>query len=99
MTLLSLFDETGEKELESWTSTNKAHKVTANLEAGKTYILREITAPDGYTVAADVKFKVNEDGSITKVVMKDKPIEVVISKTDVSGEKELVGAEFKIIDP
>lgn len=96
---LKIFDETGEKELESWTSTNKAHKVTANLEAGKTYILREITAPDGYTVAADVKFKVNEDGSITKVVMKDKPIEVVISKTDVSGEKELVGAEFKIIDP
>ena len=96
---LKIFDETGENELESWTSTNKAHKVTANLEAGKTYILREITAPDGYTVAADVKFKVNEDGSITKVVMKDKPIEVVISKTDVSGEKELVGAEFKIIDP
>lgn len=97
--VLKIFDETGENELESWTSTNKAHKVTANLEAGKTYILREITAPDGYTVAADVKFKVNEDGSITKVVMKDKPIEVVISKTDVSGEKELVGAEFKIIDP
>lgn len=96
---LKIFDETGENVLESWTSTNKAHKVTANLEAGKTYILREITAPDGYTVAADVKFKVNEDGSITKVVMKDKPIEVVISKTDVSGEKELVGAEFKIIDP
>lgn len=96
---LKIFDETGENVLESWTSTNKAHKVTTNLEAGKTYILREITAPDGYTVAADVKFKVNEDGSITKVVMKDKPIEVVISKTDVSGEKELVGAEFKIIDP
>ena len=97
--VLKIFDETGENELESWTSTNKAHKVTANLEAGKTYILREITAPDGYTIATDVKFKVNEDGSITKVVMKDTPIEVVISKTDVSGEKELVGAEFKIIDP
>ena len=97
--VLKIFDETGENELESWTSTNKVHKVTANLEAGKTYILREITAPNGYTVATDVKFKVNEDGSITKVVMKDKPIEVVISKTDVSGEKELVGAEFKIIDP
>lgn len=97
--VLKIFDETGKNELESWTSTKQAHKVAANLEAGKTYILREITAPDGYTVAADVKFKVNEDGSITKVVMKDKPIEVVISKTDVSGEKELVGAEFKIIDP
>ena len=97
--VLKIFDETGKNELESWTSTKQAHKVAANLEAGKTYILREITAPDGYTVAEDVKFKVNEDGSITKVVMKDKPIEVVISKTDVSGEKELVGAEFKIIDP
>lgn len=97
--VLKIFDETGKNELESWTSTKQAHKVAANLEAGKTYILREITAPDGYTVAEDVKFKVNEDGSITKVVMKDKPIEIVISKTDVGGEKELVGAEFKIIDP
>ena len=97
--VLKIFDETGNNELESWTSAKSAHKVNANLEAGKTYILREITAPDGYTVAEDVKFKVNEDGSITKVVMKDKPIEVMISKTDVSGEKELIGAEFKIIDP
>ena len=97
--VLKIFDEAGEKELESWTSAESAHKVTADLEAGKSYILREITAPDGYTIAEDVKFKVNEDGSITKVVMKDKPIEVIISKTDVGGERELAGAEFKIVDP
>ena len=39
------------------------------------YTLREVTAPDGYEVAEDVKFTVAETGDIQHVVMKDKPKE------------------------
>ena len=39
--------------------------------AGKEYTLREITAPEGFEVASDVTFTVNEDGSVTEVVMYD----------------------------
>ena len=35
--------------------------------------LREVTAPDGYEVAEDVKFKVEKTGEIQHVVMKDAP--------------------------
>ena len=37
------------------------------------YTLREVTAPDGYDVAEDVKFTVAETDEIQHVVMKDAP--------------------------
>ena len=48
------------------------HFIEGKLVAGKIYTLREITAPDGYEVANDVQFTVNEDGSVTEVLMYDK---------------------------
>lgn len=86
-----------EKVLEAWTSTNTEYKVTSKLEAGVNYILREIDAPDGYTLAEDVKFTVNRDGTPTRVVMKDAPTEVKILKTDENG-KALSGATLVVKD-
>ena len=54
--------ETGEV-VEEWTSTNKAHEVTG-LTTGKTYILRETVAPEGYSITSDTTFELKEDGSI-----------------------------------
>ena len=67
---MQVIDETG-KVVEEWTSTNEQHFIEGKLTAGKTYTLREITAPDGYEIAEDVTFTVNADGSVTEVVMKD----------------------------
>ena len=61
----------GETIVEEWTSTDKAHIIEGKLIAGKEYTLREITAPKGYEISDDIKFKVNEDGSVTSVVMYD----------------------------
>ena len=54
--------ETGEV-VEEWISTNKAHEVTG-LTTGKTYILRETVAPEGYGITSDTTFELKEDGSI-----------------------------------
>ena len=69
---LQIIDENG-MIIEEWVSTNKPHNVEGKLIAGKTYTLREITAPDGYEVANDVNFTVNTDGSVNEVVMYDTP--------------------------
>lgn len=68
---LIIIDEDG-NTVEEWTSTNEAHYIEGKLIVGKTYTLREITAPDGYEIANDIQFTVNEDGSVTEVVMHDK---------------------------
>lgn len=83
-------------EVERWTSTVSAHVVATQLTAGTTYILREIDAPDGYEVAADVRFTVPTDGSDITVVMEDTPIvgSVRLVKRDSSTRATLAGAEF-----
>ena len=68
---LIIIDEGG-NTVEEWVSTNDAHYIEGKLIVGKTYTLREITAPDGYEIANDIQFTVNEDGSVTEVVMHDK---------------------------
>jgi uncharacterized surface anchored protein len=59
-----------------------SHEVTG-LAAGE-YTMHEVSAPSGYTVATDIKFTVNADGTVTvekaenlingKIVMKDQKI-------------------------
>ena len=73
---LQIIDKDGNVIFE-WLSTNEPHYIEAKLIAGEKYILREITAPDGYEIAEDVEFTVNEDGSVTEVVMKDEHTPVV----------------------
>ena len=67
---LQIIDENG-NVVEEWVSADEAHLVEGKLIAGKEYTLREIIAPDGYEIANEIKFTVNEDGSVTEVVMYD----------------------------
>ena len=77
---LTILDKDG-KTVESWTSEEKPHYIEM-LPIGE-YILREESAPEGYLVAEDVKFTVEDTGEIQKVVMKDevKPEETSTPET------------------
>ncbi len=67
---LMLTDETG-KTIDQWTSVAGEPHLIEGLEPGKTYILREETAPHGYLIAGAVRFTINDTGDVQKVVMKD----------------------------
>ncbi|MDE6086967.1 MAG: hypothetical protein K2G25_01100, partial [Oscillospiraceae bacterium] len=84
--------------IDEWISGEEPHFIEGKLTAGKTYILRETIAPDGYVLATDVEFTVNEDGTVTEVVMKDDTTKVKISKQDITTDKELPGAKLQVID-
>ena len=102
-------DITGEKELpgakltvldsenniiDTWTSTEETHKIEG-LTVGKEYTLKEEIAPDGYVIATEIEFKVEDTNKIQKVKMIDKVVE--ISKEDISG-KEIEGAKLQVLD-
>lgn len=93
---LSLRDEEG-NVVEEWTSTKDVH-IIRGLVSGKKYILHEDLAPLGYATASDVTFTVNEDGSVTKVKMKDEITKVDISKVDATTGKEIEGAKLTLKD-
>ena len=89
-----------------WISTDEPH-VVEGLPTGKTYILRETISPDGYTIATDATFSIDENNEITYsgkkndngvLLVEDEPTKVKISKVDITGEKELQGATLQILD-
>ena len=56
--------------MEEWVTDGKPHLVE-KLPVGEELILREITAPEGYEIAEDVKFTLEDTMEVQKVEMKD----------------------------
>ena len=93
---LAIFD--GSTEIERWVSGASAHVIESELKPGKTYTLREISAPEGYDVADDMTFTVPTDGKNITVTMSDPPIigSVRLTKRDATTRETLAGAEFAL---
>ncbi|MDE7094410.1 MAG: hypothetical protein K2O52_05820, partial [Oscillospiraceae bacterium] len=90
----------------SYQTTGK--KVTIyGLPAGD-YVLTEESAPEGYTVAEEIKFTINEKGKVKSddldadgaIVMNDdvitEKVQVAISKKDAASGNELAGAKLTV---
>lgn len=84
--VLRITDTDGKTVVTDWTSSAKeARLISGVLVAGKTYVLVEITAPNGYELAAPVTFTVNAvvagstatdlENAIQKVMMTDEKSE------------------------
>lgn len=92
----SLEVRTAEGELvESWISDYKPHYL--NLPAG-TYTLTEVAAPAKYAKAETITFEVTDTLEVQTVEMVDAPIQVLISKQDITTQKELPGAQLMVTD-
>ena len=77
------------------------------LKTGVTYTLHEEVAPDGYTIAADTEFTIDEHGKVTStgtitkdgvMLIEDAITSVKVSKVDADAGAELEGAVIQIID-
>lgn len=90
---MEVTDEDG-NVLDNWISTKEPHQVKG-LEEGKTYILKETTAPYGYEITEEIKFIVTTDKETQKIEMKDMPIlkNVKVIKVD-SDTKEIIKDKF-----
>ena len=99
-------EEGNENVVESWTSGKETHEIEG-LKTGVEYILRETVAPEGYTVAAETTFTINENGKVEStatvtsdgvILVEDAKTKVSVSKTDIADGKELEGAHIQIIE-
>ena len=76
---LELLDEDG-NTVDEWISTDRPHEIVGELTAGASYVLRETIPAEGFVKASDISFRVNPDGSINDVEMKDDTTKVRIYK-------------------
>ena len=95
--------------LEQWVSSKE--KKTISLEVGKNYTYHEECAPDGYLVAQDIQFKIDEQGQVfikidekwdsvedDLITMEDQPTRIQIDKIDKDTPVSLSGATLQIQD-
>ena len=96
---LQVIDKETDEVVEEWTSTEEAHYIEGKLKAKGTYILREITAPNGYEIAEDIEFTVSDDGTVTEVTMHDAPEETPNPQTSgaVAGTSALLLAATALL--
>lgn len=107
---MQLIDENGDI-VDEWTSDDENHIIT-NIPADG-YTLKEVAAPDGYVIATDISFTIDEYGNVTVdgveanafdddgnpiVTMIDDATLVKISKQDMTTGTELPGATLQVID-
>lgn len=93
---LRVIDEAG-NVIDEWVSEKEPH-VIKELTVGKTYTLVETKPADGYVTAESIDFIIENTADIQKVEMQDDVTKVEISKTDITGKKELPGATLTILD-
>ncbi len=102
---IQIIDSKGEVAAE-WDSTTVAREVEG-LKTGETYTLKETVAPDGYTIASETTFTIDETGKVTStgtvteggvLLVEDALTKVTVSKRAVGGEDELAGATIQILD-
>jgi len=99
-------DENEEEVVEEWTSTTEPHEIEG-LKTGVEYTLRETVAPEGYTVATDITFTIDESGKVTTtgtitedgvLLVENSKTQVKISVVDIADGAEIAGATVQVID-
>ena len=58
--------------LDTWETTDIPH-VIPGLPVGEGYVLREVSAPDGYEISKDITFEVTDTTEIQTITMEDEP--------------------------
>ena len=92
----------GETVIEDWVTDGNPKKLIT-LKAGITYTLHEVSAPDGYELAPNKNFTVEEKEEVQEIIMKDikSPTEITV-KIEKRAESEtgsyLPGAKLQLLD-
>ena len=80
--------------IDQWVTDGTPHYPSSLVE-GQSYVLRELSAPDGYIQSEDVIFTVTDNKDTQQIIMTDKQIN--IEKHDIDGQP-LIGALMQILD-
>lgn len=94
--------------IEVWiTSRTEPEHAVEGLVCGKSYLLKEIKAPNGYYFMPDFIFTMSVDGNAVasadngskcKIIVTDKKTDVSLSKVDITNQEELPGCHMALLN-
>ena len=91
---------------ETTTDVNEAIHEIVGLKTGVEYTLRETVAPEGYAIATDTTFTIDETGKVITtgtmteggvILVEDALTKVSVSKVAVGGGEEIAGAQIQLM--
>lgn len=100
-------DDAGFQPITITSKTEAQYLASNTFVPGVTYVITEVSAPQGYAYAEPINFRIQSDGKLVvngavtkerKLIVTDKAITVKISKQDITNAKELPGAGLEIRD-
>lgn len=91
--------ETGES-VYRWITGSEPQQIGSFLAAGRTYVLHETAAADGFYLAEDIQFEVPmlSPSQPLQIVMKDEPVTVLFDKRNPEDGKSVQGARLVLKD-
>lgn len=95
---MQVTDKDTGKVMDEWVSSEQSHMIEGKYAVGKTYVLTETKARDGYATATSIEFTVTDDGKVQEVNMVDDTIKVEFNKIASDTKKQLGGAKYKVYD-
>ena len=95
---MQVTDKDTGKVMDEWVSSKQSYVIEGKYAVGKTYVLTETKARDGYATATSIELTVADDGKIQKVNMVDDTIKVEFNKIASDTKKQLGGAKYKVYD-
>ena len=95
---MQVTDKDTGKVMDEWVSSEQSHVIEGKYAVGKTYVLTETKARDGYATATSIEFTVVDDGKVQKVNMVDDTIKVEFNKIASDTKKHLGGAKYNVYD-
>lgn len=95
--LLKIIDKEEGDILEEWISVDEPHLIRG-LQSGRTYILREVEAPRGYSLSPEIEFVLSDSEEVQSLVMRDDLTRVRLVKKDKDTGDKLPGVGFQIED-
>lgn len=77
---IAVYDQDGKQVTVFITKSGQAEELTGILAVGRTYIFRELEAPEGYKKAEDIQFMVQDTPEVQIINMKDLRAEIMPGK-------------------
>ncbi|MCM1244701.1 MAG: SpaA isopeptide-forming pilin-related protein [Roseburia sp.] len=94
---LTVTDKDTQTEIETWTSTEEAHRIE-KLVVGRTYTLTEKRPAKGYVTADSIDFVIQDTGEVQSCGMKDDTTKIRFFKLAGDTGQGLPGAAYQVLD-